>query len=131
MVFLFLEGKMLKEDLVKVFEDALKLNWEKPCFSDYGSEPLSFGEVARKIKEMHAVFSGIGIKKGDKISLCGKNSVNWAVTYLSAVTYGAVIVPLLNDFTAEEIRHLVTHSDSKLFFAAENIIEKLIRNKNI
>ena len=125
MVFLFLEGKMLKEDLVKVFEDALKLNWEKPCFSDYGSEPLSFGEVARKIKEMHAVFSGIGIKKGDKISLCGKNSVNWAVTYLSAVTYGAVIVPLLNDFTAEEIRHLVTHSDSKLFFAAENIIEKL------
>ncbi len=125
MVFLFLEGKMLKEDLVKVFEDALKLNWEKPCFSDYGSEPLSFGEVARKIKEMHAVFSGIGIKKGDKISLCGKNSVNWAVTYLSAVTYGAVIVPLLNDFTAEEIHHLVTHSDSKLFFAAENIIEKL------
>jgi long-chain acyl-CoA synthetase len=116
---------MLKEDLVKVFEDALKLNWEKPCFSDYGSEPLSFGEVARKIKEMHAVFSGIGIKKGDKISLCGKNSVNWAVTYLSAVTYGAVIVPLLNDFTAEEIHHLVTHSDSKLFFAAENIIEKL------
>ncbi|MBP5407041.1 AMP-binding protein [bacterium] len=116
---------MLNADLVKTFENAFKNNWEKPCFSDYGSDPLTFGEVARKIKEFHAVFSGLGIKKGDKIALCGKNSSNWAVTYLAAVTYGAVIVPLLNDFTAEEIHHLVNHSDSKLFFASEIIIEKL------
>ena len=116
---------MLKEDLVKVLEDALKLNWEKPCFSDYGSDPLTFGEVAAKIKEFHAVFSAFGIKKGDKISVCGKNSASWAIVYLSTVTYGAVIVPLLNDFTAEEIQHLVEHTDSKLFFASEQIIEKL------
>ena len=116
---------MLKEDLVRTFENALKNNWEKPCFSDYGSDPLTFGEVAGKIKEMHAVFSGIGIKKGDKIAICGKNSANWAVTYLSVVTYGAVVVPLLNDFTAEEIHHLVNHSDSKLFFASEQIVDKL------
>ncbi len=116
---------MLKEDLVKVLEDALKLNWEKPCFSDYGSDPLTFGEVAAKIKEMHALFEALGIKKGDKISVCGKNSTSWAIVYLSAVTYGAVIVPLLNDFSAEEIHHLVEHSDSRLFFASEYIIEKL------
>ena len=116
---------MLNADLVKTFENALKNNWDKPCFSDYGSDPLSFGEVAVKIKELHAVFSGLEIKKGDKIALCGKNSSNWAVTYLAAVTYGAVIVPLLNDFTIEEIHHLVNHSDSKLFFASELILEKL------
>ena len=116
---------MLKEDLVKTFENALKNNWEKSCFSDYGSDPVTFGKVAEKIKEMHAVFSSLGIKKGDKIALCGKNSTNWAVTYLSVVTYGAVVVPLLNDFTAEEIHHLVNHSDSKLFFASGQIVEKL------
>ena len=115
---------MLKEDLVKVFEDSFKLNWDKPCFSDYGSEPLTFGEVANKIKELHEIFKVLGIKKGDKIALCGKNSANWAVTYLATVTYGAVIVPLLNDFTGEEIHHLVNHSDSKLFFASELIIEE-------
>ena len=116
---------MLKEDLVKVFEDSLKLNWDKPCFSDYGSEPVTFGETANKIKELHEIFKSLGIKKGDKIALCGKNSANWAVTYLATVTYGAVIVPLLSDFTAEEIHHLVNHSDSKLFFVSELIIEKL------
>ena len=116
---------MLKEDLVKVFEDSFKLNWDKPCFSDYGSDPLTFGEVAAKIKEMHTLFEALGIKKGDKISVCGKNSTSWAIVYLSTVTYGAVIVPLLNDFTAEEIHHLVEHSDSRLFFAAEQIVERL------
>ena len=116
---------MLKEDLVKVFEDSLKLNWDKPCFSDYGSEPVTFGETANKIKELHEIFKSLDIKKGDKIALCGKNSTNWAITYLATVTFGAVIVPLLSDFTAEEIHHLVNHSDSKLFFASELIIEKL------
>ena len=116
---------MLKEDLVKVFEDAFKLNWEKPCFSDYGSDPLTFGEVAFKIKKFHTIFSANGVKKGDKIAVCGKNSTNWAIVYLSTLTYGAVTVPLLNDFTAEEIHHLVNHSESKFLFAAENIVEKL------
>ena len=116
---------MLKEDLVKVFEDSLKLNWDKPCFSDYGSEPVTFGETANKIKELHEIFKSLDIKKGDKIALCGKNSTNWAITYLATVTFGAVIVPLLSDFTAEEIHHLVNHSDSKLFFASELIIDKL------
>ena len=116
---------MLKEDLVKVFEDSFKLNWDKPCFSDYGSDPLTFGEVAVKIKKFHKIFSANGVKKGDKIAICGKNSTNWAIVYLSTLTYGAVTVPLLNDFTAEEIHHLVNHSESKFLFAAENIVEKL------
>ena len=124
-LFVFSEGEMLKEDLVKVFEDAFKLNWEKPCFSDYGSDPLTFGEVAFKIKKFHTIFSANGVKKGDKIAICGKNSTNWAIVYLSTLTYGAVTVPLLNDFTAEEIHHLVNHSESKFLFAAENIVEKL------
>ena len=116
---------MLKEDLVKVFEDSFKLNWEKPCFSDYGSDPLTFGEVACKIKKFHTIFSANGVKKGDKIAICGKNSTNWAIVYLSTLTYGAVTVPLLHDFTADEIHHLVNHSESKFLFAAENVVEKL------
>lgn len=116
---------MINEDLVKVFEDSFKRNWDKPCFSNYGSDPETFGEIANKIKCFHAVFNEFGIKKGDKIAICGRNSKNWASTYLAVVTYGAVIVPLLNDFSAEEIHHIVNHSDSRLFFASAQIIEKL------
>ena len=103
---------MLKEDLVRIFENALKLNWDKPCFSDYGSDPLTFAEVAYKIKEMHAVFEVLGIKKGDKISLCGKNSTGWAIVYLSAVTCGAVIVPLRRSTGAEQNSNLNRNSCS-------------------
>lgn len=116
---------MLKENLVSSFEKTIKERWDCPCFSDYGKDPLTFGEVATIIKELHTIFQECGISEGDKIALAGKNSVNWAVTYLSAVTYGAVIVPILSDFAVDEIHHIVNHSESRLFFASESIYERI------
>jgi len=116
---------MLKENLVSSFEKAIKDNWNKPCFSDYGKDPVTFSEVARIIKELHTIFEECGISEGDKIALAGKNSTNWAVTYLATVSYGAVIVPILTDFAVDEIHHIVNHSEAKLLFASESIYERI------
>ena len=121
---------MLKKNLVKSMEESLITNWHKPCFGDYekgGSN--TFGEIAKKIKELHTVFEVCGIEEGDKVALAGKNSVNWAVTYIATVTYGAVIVPVLVDFATDEIHHIVSHSESKLFFAGENIYDRVDEEK--
>jgi long-chain acyl-CoA synthetase len=117
---------MLNENLVKSIEQSIIGNWSRPCFGDYEkSGSFTFGEVAKMIKEIHTVFEVCGIKEGDKIALAGKNSTNWAVTYLATITYGAVIVPILADFSTDDIHHIVKHSESKLFFAGENIFDRI------
>lgn len=115
---------MIKENLVETLEKSILKNWDNPCFSDYGGSTCSYGDVAANILGLHEIFKSFGIQKGDKIALCGRNSSNWAITYLATVSYGAVIVPILVDFSPEEIVHIVNHSDSKLFFAAESVFEK-------
>ena len=117
---------MIKDNLVRVLETSIRDNWDLPCFTDYGSDfSLSFAQVAENILRIHEMFKSFGVEKGDKISLCGRNSSNWGIVYLAAVTYGAVIVPILVDFSAEEIFHIVNHSDSKLLFAADSVFEKV------
>ena len=116
---------MIKENLVGTIEKSILKNWDNPCFSDYGGDSCSYAGVAAGILGIHELFKSFGIKKGDKIALCGRNSSNWAITYLATVTYGAVIVPLLVDFSPEEIVHIVNHSDSKLFFAADSVFERI------
>ena len=116
---------MIKENLVETLEKSILKNWDNPCFSDYGGSTCSYGDVAANILGLHEIFKSFGIQKGDKIALCGRNSSNWAITYLATVSYGAVIVPILVDFSPEEIVHIVNHSDSKLFFAAESVFEKI------
>ena len=115
---------MIKENLVGTLEKSILKNWEHPCFSDYGGATYSYADVAAGIVRIHELFKSFGIKRGDKIALCGRNSSNWAVTYLATVTCGAVIVPILVDFSPEEIVHIVNHSDSKLFFAADSVFER-------
>lgn len=115
---------MIKENLVETLEKSILKNWDNPCFSDYGGATCSYGGVAASIVRIHELFKYFGIKKGDKIALCGRNSSNWGIVYLASVTCGAVIVPILVDFSPEEIVHIVNHSDSKLFFAAESVFEK-------
>ncbi len=115
---------MIKENLVETLEKSILKNWDSPCFSDYGGATCSYGGVAASIVRIHELFKDFGIKKGDKIALCGRNSSNWGIVYLASVTCGAVIVPILVDFSPEEIVHIVNHSDSKLFFAAESVFEK-------
>ncbi|MGI6394949.1 MAG: AMP-binding protein [bacterium] len=116
---------MLKENLVNSFEKSFKNNWNKPCFSDYEKDFETFGEIAAKIKKIHSLFETIDLKEGDKVAVAGKNSVNWGIAYLATVTYGAVIVPILSDFADAEIEHIVSHSESKLFFVADLIFNRL------
>ncbi len=109
---------MLMDTLNKYIETSIKENWERLALSDFGNGGVSFQyrDVARKIAKLHLLFKHAGVKQGDKIALCGKNSAQWAVTLLSCLTYGATAVPILHDFTAETIHHLVNHCDAKLLF---------------
>ena len=112
---------MLDRNFVKTIENSLKDNWEQPCFSNFEADTHSFKDVAESLLIFHEVFRKSGIKKGDKFAVCGKNSVNWCKCYLAAVTYGAVIVPILPDFSGEDITSIINHSESKIFFADESI----------
>jgi long-chain acyl-CoA synthetase len=114
---------MIKENLVLYFEQSIKQNWEKPAFSDYKGTTLTYGDVARQIAKLHLLFERNGIKRGDKVSLIGKNSTNWAIAYLATITYGAVIVPILSEFKPNDIRHIINHSDSVLLFTSDQLFE--------
>lgn len=116
---------MIKENLVNYFQNSLKDNWNNPALSDYKGEKLSYGDVAQRIARLHLLFERNGIKRGDKISLIGKNSVAWAVTYLATITYGAVIVPILPEFKPNDVHQIVNHSDSVLLFVGEQILDTL------
>jgi len=116
---------MLKENFVGAIEKSFVDNWDSLCFGDYGKEPVKFSDIAKIVKELHVVFEVCGLKKGDKVAVAGKNSSNWGTVYLAAVSYGAVIVPILSDFQTDEIHHIVNHSDSKLFFVAPNIYDRV------
>jgi long-chain acyl-CoA synthetase len=97
--------------------DVIAGNWDKPALTNYGEEQeYTFGDLAREIMRLHTLFRLLGVKKGDKIAITGRNSANWGVAYLAIMTYEAVVVSILQDFKAEDIRRLVEHSDSKLLF---------------
>ena len=116
---------MLQENFVQALAGSLRNHWTSSCFSDLGQRPITYGDTANRIFKLHYIFSEAGLQRGDRIALVGRNTVNWAVTYLAAVTYGAVIVPILPDFSSGEIEHLVRHSESRLLFAAESIFDGL------
>ncbi|MCM1484039.1 MAG: AMP-binding protein [Muribaculaceae bacterium] len=117
---------MLKEDLLQLYADSFRKNWELPAVSDYfGSERLTYSDLARRIAHTHLYFKSIGIKPGDKVALLGKNHVRWVVTYMATLTYGAVIVPILHDFSPQDAMHIVNHSDSVILFVDEHIWEHL------
>lgn len=116
---------MLKENFVEMLQESIKENWNLPAFSDYKESSITYGEAAGKIIWLHHVFKKINVKRGEKIALIGRNCTNWVLVYLAAITYGAVIVPVLPDFHTDDFHHIVNHSDSVLLFVAENIYEKI------
>lgn len=116
---------MLSQNLVNFFETSLKENWNRKALSDYNGATLTYAETAEKILYLQFLYGKMGIKKDDKIVLLGKNSVNWAISYLSIVTYGAVVVPILPDFKPDDVHHIVNHSDSVLMFAHNSLYEEL------
>ena len=100
-------------------EDSIIKYWDKDAFTDYKGATLQFHDVARKIEKLHILFENSGVKRGDKIALCGRNSSHWAVAFLATLTYGAIAVPVQNEFVAEQIHNIVNHSESKLLFVGD------------
>jgi len=121
---------MIQENFVRLFEDAIRRNWELPAYSNYGEDfTLTYEDLAKRVAKLHLLFEQCNIKPNDKIALVGRNNANWAVTYIATVTYGAIIVPILQDFSANDIHHITNHSESKLLFAGDNIWENLEEEK--
>ena len=102
-----------------VLEESFKKNWDRPALSNYNQKTLYYKDVAQKIAELHLFFEACGIQQGDRIAVCSKNQANWGVAYLAAMTYGAVVVPILHEFQAANLRHLVTHSEARIFFVGD------------
>ncbi len=115
----------MKKTLVSLFADSLKQNWKLDALSNYNGDTITYADVADRMLFLHSIFKNCGIKKGDKIAIIGKNSINWAITYLATVSYGAVIVPILPDFKPDDVHHIVNHSDSVLLFSADPIFDDL------
>jgi len=109
----------------KLFEKTFRENWDRPAISNYNGLTLLYKDLSRRIAELHIVYEKCGLKKGDKVAICGKNQANWAVAFMSVLTYGAVPVPLLHEFKPGNIHHLVTHSESKVLFVDDQIWENL------
>lgn len=106
-------------DFNKRLEESIIKNWDKDALTDYKGATLQFHDVARKIEKLHILFENSGVKRGDKIALCGRNSACWGVAFLAALTYGAIAVPIQHEFKAEQIHNIVNHSDAKLLFVGD------------
>ena len=96
-------------------------NWDRDALTDFKGQTLQFHDVARKIEKLHILFENSGIQKGDKIALCGRNSSQWAVAFLATLTYGAIAVPILHEFNAEQVHNIVNHSEAKLLFVGDHV----------
>jgi long-chain acyl-CoA synthetase len=120
---------IIKERLIGYFEQSIKQNWELTALSNYKETGYSYKEIAEKILQTHILFKNIGIEEGDKVALVGRNSANWCTIYIATVTYGAVLVPILPDFKAEDISNIINHSDSKFLYADHKIFETLDTKK--
>lgn len=103
----------------ELIEKSIIDNWDLDAITDYKGATLQYHDVARKIEKLHIMFECSGVERGDKIALCGRNSANWAVAFLATLTYGAVAVPILHEFTAEQVHNIVNHSDAKLLFVGD------------
>lgn len=116
---------MLEKSLIKEIEKSIARNWNSPAFTDYEGSTKTYGKLGKRILLWHEIFRELEIKKDDKIAVAGRNSSNWGEIFLASLTYGAVVVPILPDFTPENIRHIINHSDSKVLFSSNNIFKAL------
>ena len=115
----------LEQSFIALIEQSIKTNWYLNALTDYKGITLQYRDVARKIEKIHILLENAGIEKGDKIAICGRNSAHWTVTYLAVITYGAVVVPILHEFKADQVHNIVTHSEARLLFVGDQIWENL------
>ena len=117
--------KIMNQSFISYIQNSIINNWDLDALTDYKGATLQYKDVARKIEKIHILFEESGIKKGDKIAVCGRNSSLWGVTFLATLTYGAVIVPILHEFKADNIHNIVNHSEAKLLFVGDMVWEEL------
>ena len=117
---------MIQENFIKLYEHSFRENWDLPCYTDYGENTqYTYGQVAEEIARLHLLFKHCSLRRGDKISVIGKNNAHWCIAYMATITYGAIIVPILQDFTPNDVHHIVNHSESTFLFVSDNIWENL------
>lgn len=115
----------MEQSFIAYIENSIKNNWDRDALTDYNGATLQYKDVARKIEKLHIIFEESGIRKGDKIAVCGRNSSHWGVTFLATLTYGAIIVPILHEFKADNVHNIVNHSEAKLLFVGDMVWENL------
>ena len=113
------------KNFIKIYEKSFIENWDLPALTDYVSGKTNYRDVATSIAKIHTFYDSIGLRKGDKVALCGKDSVNWVLIYMATVTYGAIIVPILSEFNPVDVTHIVNHCDATLFFISEHLWEPI------
>ena len=113
------------ESFNSYIEKSIKENWDRDALTDYKGATLQYHDVARKIEKLHILFENSGVVKGDKIAICGRNSAPWAAAFFSILTYGAVAVPILHEFNAEQIHNIVNHSGAKILFVGDVIAQTI------
>ena len=117
---------MIKENLIKIYERSFIDNWELPALTDYNTgENLTYGDFARNIAKMHLLFEGCDVKPGDRIALIGKNIPNWVTTFMATITYGAIIVPILQEFNPADAQHIINHSEATMLFISKSIWDNI------
>lgn len=115
----------MEESFIQYIEESIRNHWNLAALTDFKGETSSYKDVARKIEKLHLLFEYSGVERGDKIALCSRNTSNWGIAFLATLTYGAVAVPILNEFKAEAVHHIVNHSEAKLLFAGDVVWENL------
>lgn len=117
---------MIQENFIQIYEKSFRENWDLPALTDYGTDnTFTFGDVAEQIARLHLLFEACRVRQGDKIALVGKDSARWCIVYMAAVTYGAIIVPILQDFNPNDIHHIINHSESLFLFVSDRIWDSL------
>lgn len=121
---------MIQENFIKIYEKSFEENWDLPALTDYvDQKTLTFADVAKEIARFHILFRECQIRRGDKIALIGRDCANWCVVYMAAVTYGAIIVPILPDFNPNDVHHIINHSESVFLFVSDRIWDTLEEEK--
>ena len=121
---------MIKENFIKLYENSFRENWELPCYTNYGEEEsYTYGQVAEEIARLHLLFKHCSLRRGDKIAIIGKNNARWCIAYMASITYGAIVVPILQDFNPADVHHIVSHSESVFLFTSDSIWDTLEEEK--
>ena len=117
---------MIQENFIKIYEKSFQENWDLPALTDYGKDTsFTFGQMAEEIARIHLLFRECQVRRGDKVALIGKDSARWCIAYMAVITYGAIIVPILQDFNPNDVHHIINHSESVFLFVSDRIWDSM------